>query len=109
MIAKRAGRDARGQEGSEQRAERGGNFQKHADANVGESFFHIGGSGAGGGRDHGDQRGSDGVADIHVKEDGEQGHKHHTTAQAGERSQKSRDEGDDCDDDGEFQDGQVIE
>src|ERR1700681_4953719 len=89
------GWDAGGEEGSEQRAEGGGDFQKHADANVGESFFHIRGGGAGGGRDHGDERGPDGVADVHMKEDGEQGHEDNPSTKAGERSEKSGDEGND--------------
>jgi hypothetical protein len=40
-----------------------------------------------------------------VKKNGKQGHEHDATTQAGERSEKSRHEGDDRDDGGEFQDG----
>ena len=57
-----------------------------------------------GGRDDGNERGSDGIANIHVEKKSEQRHQNDSAAEAGERSKKSRDEGDGRDDGGELED-----
>src|SRR5437870_1557707 len=56
-----------GEECSQQRADGGGDLEKHSDPDVGKPFFHIGGSRAGRSRDHRYQRGADCVADINFK------------------------------------------
>ena len=73
-----------------------------------ENPSFIRGGGAGRSRNHGDQRGSDGVADVDMKKDGQQRHEHDPSTEAGERSEKSREKGDERHDGGESQNGHAI-
>ena len=75
--------------GSRDRASRGCGFQKHTDANVGVALAHIRGRRAGRGRDHGNQRSANGVADVHVEQQRQHRHYHDPAAQSGQRPEKS--------------------
>jgi len=77
------------------------NLEKHADADVGVSFFYVGRSGAGGGCDNGDERGAYRVADVHVKHKCQQRHDNDATPQTGERTEKPRQKRADPDEYGE--------
>ncbi len=81
--------DVQSNHSSGDRAYGGCGLQKHADANVGVAFAHIRGRRAGRGRDHGNKRRANGVADVHMEQQRQHRHYHHAAAQARQRSQKS--------------------
>ena len=62
----------RGEISAEQRAQRGRDFEEHADADVGEAFAYIGCGRTRRSGDDRDQRGADGVTQIDVKDKREQ-------------------------------------
>jgi len=75
--------DSGGEVGSEECAEGGGDFEEHADADVGEAFADVGDGCSGGGGDDGDEGSSDGVADVYVEEEGEDGDDDDSAAESG--------------------------
>ena len=68
--------------GADHRANGGGRLQKHADADVGIAFAHIGGRRTGRGGNHRNQRRADGIADVDMKQQRQHRHNHHAAAQA---------------------------
>ena len=81
-----------GEPGSEESAERGGDFEKHSDADVGEALADVGDGGPGGGCDDGDERGSDCIAEVDFEEENECGHDDDAAAEAGERAEQAGEE-----------------
>jgi len=69
-----------------------GDFEKHSDADVGEAFAHVGGCGAGGSGDDGDERSADGVADVYTECEGEEGDDNYAASEAGEGTEEASDE-----------------
>ena len=76
--------------GSEERAERGGDLQKHSDPNVRVTFTDERRGGPGRGCNHRYQAGPDGVPNIHAQQQRERRRYHYSTAQARQRAQASR-------------------
>jgi hypothetical protein len=97
--------DAGGEPCAEERAEGGGDFEKHADADIGESFADIGGGGSRGSGNHGDERGADGVMDVDVKEDGEDRDDDHAAAETAECAEEAGGDGAEEEDEGELEGG----
>ena len=89
----RPGRHPRGEERSEDCSDGGGDLKEHADADAGEAFADVGGGGARGGRDDRDQGRSDGVAEVYVEGQGEEGDENDAASEAGERTQQTRRKG----------------
>ena len=94
-----------GEVGASESAGACGDFEEAADADVGEAFLDVCRGRAGGCGNHGDQRGSDGVANVDAEGDGQQRNDHHSAAQAGDGAEEAGDERAGSDDGGEFQDG----
>jgi hypothetical protein len=82
------GAHAPGKQSAKNRADRGGNFKKHADADVGEALAHIGSRRARGCGDDRDERCADGVLHVDAERQRERGHNDHSAAKAGKRAQK---------------------
>ena len=83
------GADSPGKQGANNRADGGGDFKKHADADVGEALAHIGCRRARRSGDDRDQRGADGILDVDTQRESERGNHHDSAAKAGERAQKA--------------------
>jgi len=100
--------DSGGEIGAEEGAEGGGDFEEHADADVGEAFADVGYGGSGGGGDDGDEGGSDGVADVYVEEEGEDGDDDDSATEAGESAQQAGEDRGAEEQGGEEEDGHVL-
>lgn len=83
-------RYAGGEVGAEESAEGGGDFEEHADSDVGEAFADVGYRRSGRGCDDRDKRGADGVADVDFEEKGEHRHNDDASAEAGECAEQAR-------------------
>ena len=97
------GGDPGGEPRPEESADGGGDFEEHSDADVGEALADIGGSGSRRSGDDGDERGTDGVMDVDVKEDGENRNDDHTAAESAERAEKASSNGAEEEDEGELE------
>ena len=84
-----AQRQMHGQKRAADRANGRGDFKEHADADIGIPFAHVGGSRAGGSGDDGNERSADGVADVNVKDQGEQRDDDNAAAESGEGAEKA--------------------
>ena len=97
------GADARGKKRADDRADGRGNFEEHADADVGEALAHVGCRRTGRRGDDGDERCADGVFDVDAERQRERRNHDHAAAKTGERAEKSGEGGESPDDDCEFQ------
>ena len=73
-------------------ADSSGDFEKHSDADIGEAFADVGGCGAGGSGDDGDERSADGVANVHAECEGEERDDDYAAAETCEGTEESGDQ-----------------
>ena len=68
----------------------GGNFEHHAEADVGDAFFDVGRARTAGRGDGRHQRRPHRIVEIDAETEGEEGDDDHTAPQTGERTEQSR-------------------
>src|SRR5579883_50001 len=95
--------DSRGNKCSYGGPDSGGNFQEHADANVGIAFANVGSSCAGRGCNHGNEGSADGIADVDPEQQYQHWNDNYASTQASKRAKKAGKKGPAADHNCEFQ------
>ena len=78
-----------GHGGTRHGTEGGGDLEEHAQTDVGDALFDIGGTRTAGGGNRSHEGGTDGIVEVDPEAEREQGDDDHPTAQSGERAEQA--------------------
>ena len=99
------GADSGRDKGSHDGSNGGCDLQKHSNAHVAIAFTHVGSCSARRGCDHRNQRRSNGVPDVHMKNESQQRHNNNAATKTGERAEEPSEKGAKRHQSGKKQDG----